>query len=219
MKAWCAWIADADPRLWSTLKVLASPPSAPQIGATITWVGPGGEFDRAIGALIATGPASRTDHTRGYLDAMRAYGGSGAREAFAATSHIAYAALDAAAVTTIAARTADVADSLTQAGLSIDALGGHVRDRAPSQTAFVHREALATVQYTATYTDAGAREALRFVHGFRDAMTPHVGDHAYVNYADASLRQPGPAYFGANWPLLRSARATYDPSGLFTQPQ
>ena len=50
-------------------------------------------------------------------------------------------------------------------------------------------------------------------------MTPHWGDHAYVNYADPTLRHPGTAYFGANLARLRSVARTYDPDGFFTQPQ
>ena len=43
---------------------------------------------------------------------------------------------------------------LKEAGISIDALGGAVNDIGGGDTAFGHRGALATVQYTATY-DSG----------------------------------------------------------------
>jgi hypothetical protein len=50
-------------------------------------------------------------------------------------------------------------------------------------------------------------------------MTPSWGTGAYVNYADASLKNYQQAYFGSNAGRLAQARATYDPHGFFTQPQ
>jgi hypothetical protein len=93
------------------------------------------------------------------------------------------------------------------------------RDLAPDATAFVHRQALATVQYTATFPSGDARSADAFVHGFRGAMLPHWGNHAYVNYADPTIDDAQAAYFGANADRLAQARTTYDPDGFFTQPQ
>jgi hypothetical protein len=101
----------------------------------------------------------------------------------------------------------------------MDALGGAVGDLDRGETAFGHRGALATVQYTATYTSGPATPALSYVRAFRDAMTPSWGDGAYVNYADASLPGYQHAYFGANATRLADARATYDPQHVFTQPQ
>lgn len=220
--AWLAWIGAADPRLWSTLKLLAGDahPSGPTLGATVTWVGPTGAFDDALRPLVsAVVPSGRYDHVRGYLDAMRAYGGSGQREAFAATSHVAYRPPDAASTNALADLVAHTPSGLREAGVSIDALGGHVADLAPADTAFVHRQALATVQYTATYAGGSAEAAQRFVHRLRDRMVGTWGETAYVNYADPSLADPGTAYFGANWARLQQVRAAYDPEGLFTQPQ
>ena len=219
--AWFDWLHGAAPELWSTLKLLAGTthPDGPSLGATVTWVGAEDRFEAALAPILATRPTGRSDHRRGFLDAMRAYGGSGAREAFAATSHVAYAPPDAAAVTTLSERVAATPPSLKEAGVSIDALGGRVADVDPGDTAFVHRRARATVQYTATWDGSGAARAISFVHGLRTAMTQAWGDHAYVNYADATLRDPGTAYFGSNWGRLQRVRANYDPHGFFTQPQ
>ena len=223
--AWLDWIGSADARAWSTLKLLggAAHPSGMSMGATVTWAGPPAGFDAMLAPLLATRPTGRFDHTRSYLAAMQAYAGSGAREAFAATSHVAYDAPGAAA-STIVAHASDVPPGLHEAGISIDALGGHVGSLAPRSTAFVHRAALATVQYTATWASGAdatraPHTARSYVSSFRAAMTPAWGQHAYVNYADASLADPGTSYFGANWPRLQQVRATYDPDRLFTQPQ
>ena len=147
-------------------------------------------------------------------------GGSLDREAFAATSHVAYDPLDSAGIDALLTQVQGAqASGLLEAGISIDALGGRVRDVDASDTAFVHRTALATVQYTATFPPGSAKAADDFVRGFRAAMQPSWGNHAYVNYADASISDYATAYFGDNAGRLARARATYDPDGFFTQPQ
>ncbi|MEO7122537.1 MAG: BBE domain-containing protein, partial [Lacisediminihabitans sp.] len=115
---------------------------------------------------------------------------------------------------------ASAVPGLTEGGVSMDALGGKVGDLAPSATAFPHRTALMTVQYTATFAnDADPAPFDAYVRGFRSALQPEWGDGAYVNYPDSSLTNPAAAYFGDNAIRLAAARAKYDPNGLFTQPQ
>ena len=147
-------------------------------------------------------------------------GGALTRERFAGTSHVAYARATASGLGTLVDRLeAAQGSGLIEAGISLDSLGGAVADLAPGDTAFVHRRALATVQYTATHRLGDRAAALSFVRGARAALTPTWGDHAYVNYADASLRHYRRAYFGANAARLASVRAGWDPDGYFTQPQ
>ena len=180
-------------------------------------------------------PSTDTRNARSYRDAMMAYagcasipvarcttgpGGSLDRQAFAATSHVAYDPLDSAGVDALLTQVQRAQSSgLLEAGISIDALGGKVQDVDAADTAFVHRAALATVQYTATFPPGSPKAADAFVRGFRAAMQPSWGNHAYVNYADASISDYATAYFGDNAPRLAQARTTYDPDGFFTQPQ
>jgi hypothetical protein len=102
----------------------------------------------------------------------------------------------------------------------MDALGGKVASLARDATAFPHRSALYVVQYTGTFDDGNDPAPIdAYVRGFRATMTPHWGDHAYVNYADPSLADADTAYFGDNLPKLRAIKKKYDPTGFFTQPQ
>lgn len=241
--AWQDWAPTADHRLWSTLKGLGgqSHPSGPTLLLSGTWTGPGSAFDAQMAGLLdhVPAPSTRTTNVLGYRDAMMSYagcasipadkcttgpGGELQREAFGATSHVAYQPLDQAGIDDLlgqvqAAQTAGGSSGLKEAGISMDALGGRVRDLAPSDTAFVHRKALATVQYTATFPPGSATAADAYVRGFRSVMTPHWGDHAYVNYADPTITGYLSAYFGANADRLSQARTDYDPDGFFTQPQ
>lgn len=240
IEAWQAWAPGADPRLWSTLKVLggAAHPSGPTLMVSGTWTGAPGALATRLAALLQSVPAPTTRSTavRDYRSAMAAYagcasipvrschtgpGGALTREAFAATSHVAYRALPAAGISALLDHVEDAQGSgLHEAGASLDALGGHVRDLAPGDTAFVHREALMTVQYTATYDQAARSGAAHgFVRGLRSALTPWWGEGAYVNYADTAVADYRTAYFGANAGRLRTVKRTYDPHDLFSQPQ
>jgi hypothetical protein len=107
-----------------------------------------------------------------------------------------------------------------EAGISMDALGGAVGQLAPTATAFPHRAALASIQYTATFADGTDPAPLdAYVRGFRAAMTQYWGNGAYVNYSDATLSDPATSYFAGNASRLHHVRSKYDPHGIFTQPQ
>jgi FAD/FMN-containing dehydrogenase len=234
---WLRTIPQADPRLWATLKLLGgrTHPSGPALFMSATWTGPSSDMDSALKPFLSSVPTPSTDSrsTASYLDTMVTYagcssipvdrchtgpGGSLDREAFAATSHI----IDAPDVDmgTLLDHVEDAQSSgLKEAGISIDALGGRVDDVGASATAFGHRGALTTVQYTATYDSGPASPATAYVRRFRAAMTSSWGTGAYVNYADASISDYQEAYFGANAGRLAQARSTYDPTGFFTQPQ
>jgi hypothetical protein len=107
-----------------------------------------------------------------------------------------------------------------EAGISMDALGGAVAAVAPTATAYPHRKALASIQYTATFPDGTDPAPLdAYVRGFRTAMIPYWGNGAYVNYSDASLANSPVSYFAENAARLKAVHAKWDPHGRFTQPQ
>jgi FAD/FMN-containing dehydrogenase len=238
--AWQNWAPTADPKLWSTLKLLngARYTTEPGVFVSGTWLGDpaalAGELAAFVGAAGA--PKSRSSSTRGYREAMMLYAGCGTspaaacttgaggiltRESFAATSHVASAKLDAAGIQTLidTVKTARAVPGMIEGGISMDALGGAVQDVASDATAFPHRGALMTVQYTATFTDGADPDPLaRWVRGFRTSLVAQWGDAAYVNYADADIADPS-SYFGANTTRLQKIARRYDPEGRFTQPQ
>lgn len=239
--AWQRWIAGTDRQLWSTCKLLADP-GKDRIRITVsgTWIGAASALGAQLAPLLKlTGePAGRQDKTFKYADAMlfeagcanqtasqctTAALGAEKRQAFAATSAIAGAALTAATIETVIARTRAAMDvpDIIQGGVSFDALGGAVAQVASDATAFPHRDALATVQFTATWQDGATPPAPfdAYVRGFRAALQPALGDGAYANYADASIDRYGAAYWGANYPRLQQINATADPHGLFASGQ
>lgn len=237
--AWQSWAPATNPHLWSTLKALGGRKHAngPILLLSGAWTGPASRFDAQLAGLLDQVPAPtvRSTHSRDYRTAMLTYagcsdvpiaqcttglGGALQREAFGASSHVAYDELTDAGIGDLLGRVeAAQTSGLFEAGMSMDALGGHVRDLGPEDTAFVHRDALATVQYTATYTSGGPAPADAYVRAFRAAMRPHWGDHAYVNYADPTIRGYCAAYFGANAARLADVKRADAPDGFFTQPQ
>ena len=236
--AWQRWGPTTDPRCWSTLKLHAGGGGAPTVLVAGVWNGSGSGLAAALAPLLSavgSRPTSRSARQHGYLDAMLTEAGcSGAgchlpptgtlvREALAATSHVPTGPMTVAATHALVGAVEDAAGTpgLKQATASLDALGGAVAQVPPAATAFVHRAAPYTVQYTATWSDQtlpGSRFDM-VVRKMRATMTPHLGNGAYVNYADASLTGWQQAYWGANYPRLQTIKRSVDPAGVFTFPQ
>ena len=239
--AWQNWAPAADRRLWSTLKLLNGPKytTGPGVFVSGTWLGAPAELAAQLAPFLAAAgtPRSNLSGVHSYADAMAGYagcatiptaqcttgpGGKLVRESFGASTHIAYQKLKPSGIEHIITHVA-AAKSLPgvrEAGISMDALGGAVADIAPDATAFPHRKALMSVQYTATFPNGTDPEPLdSFVRGFRVAMTPQWGDGAYVNYADPTLANAAESYFAGNAGRLVTVRQKYDPTGVFTQPQ
>jgi FAD/FMN-containing dehydrogenase len=241
LDAWQDWADRLDRRAWSTGKLLARAGDG-TARATVsgTWIGPASGLDGILAPLLAKlgKPADSARNTLSYGDAMLLEAGCygqtvgnclidalkpSHREAFAATSSILATALPAAGIGAAAARMRAGLElsGANEAGVSFDVLGGAVADVAPDETAFPHRTALGTVQYTATWargsTPAGPYDA--YVRDCRTALRPWLGDAAYVNYADPAITDFGRAYWGDNYARLREVKRAVDPAGLFTFPQ
>jgi hypothetical protein len=239
--AWQNWSPAADARLWSTLKLLNGPKYGANPGLFVsgTWLGDPADLTAQFAPFFAAAgaPASNLHGTHSYHDAMMSYagcatipiercntnpGGSLVRESFGATSHIARAKLDAAGIQQVITQVTAARDlpGVREAGISMDALGGAVGRVSSTATAFPYRDALASIQYTATFPDGTNPVPLdAYVRGFRRAMVPYWGDTAYVNYADASLADPAAAYFAGNAARLKSVQQKWDPHAVFSQPQ
>jgi FAD/FMN-containing dehydrogenase len=237
LAGWQSWAADSPRSMWSTCKLLTRPgqsTAVAQIGGT--WMGDPTGLDSHLGDIrdsVGHAPAGSSRRTRDYLDTMLVEAGcdptadtcTTPRTAFSAASHVLTSALPPAAVTTAVDHIMrrQVERHPKQDGVSFDVLGGAVNDLAPGATAFPHRRALAVAQYTVSWpadqSPAKVRADIAWLHQFRDAMTPYVGNTAYVNYADPQLRDWQQAYYGANYVRLQTVKQRYDPDELFTFPQ
>jgi len=109
--------------------------------------------------------------------------------------------------------------TLGNGGIGLDAYGGAINRVAAGATAFVHRSALFSAQYTANW-NAGAPASIiaanfSWLAETWQALRPYASGAAYQNYIDPNLVGWQQAYYGANLPRLQQIKATYDPDNLF----
>ncbi|MGW5049554.1 FAD-binding oxidoreductase [Actinokineospora sp. NPDC004072] len=105
-------------------------------------------------------------------------------------------------------------------GAALFSWGGAVGDVAPDATAFPHRDALFMLNIDTSWADgdepAVVEANLRWLAETHQALAPHVGDGAYVNFIDPDLTDWRTAYYGANYPRLLDIKRKRDPDGVFT---
>jgi FAD/FMN-containing dehydrogenase len=98
-----------------------------------------------------------------------------------------------------------------------DAYRGAVGRVATDATAFVHREALACIQWYTQWPSAGQTASrLAMMRSLHARVHPLFSGGAYVNYADADLGADGPrAYFGSHLERLQDLKRRLDPANRF----
>ena len=247
LSAWQRWAPAAPASLWSGTRLLATDTGAgPTAALVAVMVDSAAALDHAIDGLVAmvpTAPSTRYVRSAGYEDTMmleagcaqlsttachvaaETPGGTLPREAFIAGSDFFAAEIPASGIsallTAIEARQRD--PRLGAGGAAFDVLGGAIDAIGGDATAWAHRGALFNAQYTASWGDRATNRPLdrnrRSLTAIHHTLRPYATGGAYVNYADATLRNPPAAYWGTNLSRLREVRRTYDPHGVFTQPQ
>jgi FAD/FMN-containing dehydrogenase len=245
--AWQRWAPATPASLWSAAHVLATDKTGPpQISVVAVMVGSTASLTQQLGELtqaVATAPTSNVVSSESYAATMmleagcsqlsvqqchvaaETPGGTLPRDAFVAGSDffahpIPRAGIDAL-VSAVEHRQRD--PRLGAGGAAFDALGGAVDNVKRDATAWSHRGALFDAQYTASWgaarTNRPQHRNQRSLAAIRSTVQRYARGDAYQNYADASLPEPLLAYYGDNLARLIAVRRTYDPTGVFTQPQ
>ena len=104
-------------------------------------------------------------------------------------------------------------------GVVFDGYGGRINRSPASETAFVHRDAIACAQYSITYPSAppgpgATAAAAAWLDNLQHLFAP-VTQGSYQNYIDPTLTDWQEAYYGANLPRLRQVKQKYDPDRVF----
>jgi hypothetical protein len=156
------------------------------------------------------GQSTAECHAQGDLPGQRPEGRY-PRTDYAGKSHVAYRPLQDAGIEALTGRFGGA--GVSGRSVLMDAMGGAIARVGPGGTAFPHRRALFCVQYLANGDD------LAWLRAAHQAMEPHLGGAAYVNYVDPDLRDWRRAYYGANLGRLAKVKAAYDPRSLLRFPQ
>jgi FAD/FMN-containing dehydrogenase len=209
--AWQAFAPHAPDALFSVLDLIATGPPAtmPHVTSSGQYFGSESDLASLLQPLTSVGTPTRVrTQTLAYLDAMEHWGNGENRISFTAKSDYVNAPLPqsaiAALVSGIAARQA-----AGRGAIFLDAHGGAINRVPKGATAFVHRDALFSIQYTAQ--NGGATWLARVYAQLR----PHVSGFAYQNYIDPQLSTWQHAYYGSNLTRLRKIKRAVDPHGFF----
>jgi len=242
LSAWGQWVNTAPDELWSNCQLLTQGTYGylPQIAGV--YCGTPSELASVLAPLksaIGTAPTYSFSGSNSYLSAMEIEAGcSGlsiaachlttqnpagrlSREAYSAKSSYVDGPMNDAQVAAFISAVENLhAHAPTLGGgLAFDSYGGAINRVASDATAFVHRDKLACIQATyswSSYTPpsviaAGARW-LAWLG--RHVFDPTTG--AYQNYIDPTLANWPNAYYGANLSRLASIKSKYDPGNLFS---
>ena len=241
LEAWQHWTATAPDELWSNCQLLTQGSYGYLAQTSGVFCGSPTALAGLLAALeqsIGSAPTYRFIGPKAYIDAMaieagcagltiaachlatESPGGTLSRLAYSAKSSYVDQPMDSAQVTAIvdAVEHLHTSAPTVGGGLAFDAYGGVINRVAPGATAFVHRDKLACIQ--ATYSWSSATPASEINAGAQwltwlgaNVFDPRTG--AYQNYIDPTLANWEAAYYGANLGRLELVKKAYDPENRF----
>jgi FAD/FMN-containing dehydrogenase len=237
VQAWQRLAPHAPDAFFSVLNLNAVVGGHPRITSAGQFLGTEDQLRAVVKPLADAGTATRfTVSSHGYLDAQRIWAGcSGTtiaechlppqgnlgRSTFKGKSSYANRQLSPAGIDTMIRQIEARLNAGSGSGIILlDSYGGAINRVKKGATAFVHRDALFSMQYLA-YWDRSAAAApnLGWLAAFYAAMRPYVSSFAYQNYIDPDLRNWPQAYYGANLDRLITVKQRYDPQNVFRSRQ
>jgi FAD/FMN-containing dehydrogenase len=233
IQAWQSFAPLAPDALFSVLNLHGVSGLAPGIVAVGQFFGSKAELSSVLAPLVNTGAPTRVSlYENTFLHAAEVWAGCSdhleachlapagqlVRETYKGKSDYALTPLSTAGiqqiVNAIEARTSNATPG--RGILLLDSYGGAINRVPKAATAFVHRDALFSMQYLA-YWDSPAQAAgnLAWIRAFYAAMRPYVSGFAYQNYIDPDLKSWAHAYYGSNLPRLVAVKKAYDRGNVF----
>jgi hypothetical protein len=243
--AWQHWMPDTPPELWSNCQLLSSGSAggAQPLAVKVTGVFAGSAtmLSGLLGPLITavgTSPTYRFVGPESYLRAMLIEAGCAdssvaachlpsqnpagtlSRAGFAAKSNYINTAIPSDGLQAVV----DAVSQLNQTqpgsggGMVFDAYGGAINEVAPESTAFVHRHALACIEYSVSWGSGASASVMAGANTWLDGAQRQLAPFsqgAYQNYIDPTLVDWKQEYYGSNLPRLVEVKRTYDPDDIF----
>jgi hypothetical protein len=235
---WQRWAPEAPDAVFSVLNLHVARGAAPTIAAAGQFFGGEVELRALLQPLLATGAPTRVSVlARSYMQAVFHWascgsvrachpagtpGGRVPRATFKAKSRYALRPLPAAGVDTIvrAVEAGSSVPGLAGGGVLLDSYGGAINRVAAAATAFVHRTARFSLQFSASWADGTqSRPSLEWLDRFYTVSVPYLSAYAYQNYIDPDLVTWKHAYYGANFARLVQVKRRFDPTNMFRFPQ
>jgi FAD binding domain/Berberine and berberine like len=242
--AWQHWAPQGPDELWSNCVLLtnsnkAGNPIVEVNGVYVGSVGPLSSLLNQLTGAIGTAPATSYVSGASILDTMLYEAGcsnktvsqchlpsqnaSGQlqRDTSAVKSDYFTSILPSQGIQNLvnAITTRQSSSSLGNGGIGMDAYGGAINRVAANATAFAHRNALFSAQYSASWnvTDPASVVAANHTwqHNVWQSMRQYASGGAYQNYVDPDLPNWQQAYYGANLARLQRIKSTYDAGNLF----
>jgi FAD/FMN-containing dehydrogenase len=233
IQAWQGFGPHAPDALFSTLNLRSGSGVAPRIIGAGQLFGSKAQLSSVLAPLVDTDSPTRVSlYENTFLHAAEVWAGCSddidachlapagklMRDTYKGKSDYALTPISAAGIQQIVnALEARTAISTPGRGiLLLDSYGGAINRVPKAATAFVHRDALFSMQYLA-YWDSPAQAAanLAWIRAFYAAMRPYVSGFAYQNYIDPDLKSWARAYYGSNLPRLVAVKKAYDPGNVF----
>ncbi len=248
---WLSWAPGAPDEIWSTLLLIAHPGGTGAPGPNIRISGAyNGNASAAAGLVnglisaVGSQPSSNSSYTQpDYLSAMlyeggcagltveqchlptQTAGGQLTRKPGIGASDYVTTPLSPEGIGVIVdfvnQRQND--PRVGEGGAQFDAYGGAINRVAPNATAFPHRNALAGIQRSSSFSMADSPAVIQvgrtWLDEFTKALRPYVSGGSYVNYQDPDLANFAEAYYGSNLKRLQGIKQQADPDRLFTFPQ
>jgi FAD/FMN-containing dehydrogenase len=219
-------VAQAPDDLFSVLDLIATDPSAKGARSHVVsagqYFGSQKDLESLIEPLASTGtPTKVFTTTLSYYDAVLYWAGCrdpGAPclnipSAFKAKSDYVTKPLPPKGIDRLVAAVA-ARQGRDRAAIYLDSYGGAINRVPADATAFVHRNALFSVQYTAQWTGS-ASDSLAWLDRLYAQMRPFASGFAYQNYVDPELKDWQHAYYGSNLARLKAVKRKYDPGNAF----
>jgi FAD/FMN-containing dehydrogenase len=218
------------------LNATAGSSASPNITSAGQFYGEEAHLRSLLQPLVDAGTPTRfTTRSRSYLNATLMWAGCSAdiaechlqphgtltRSTFAAKSSYANKPLTAAGIDVLIGQIEARRGTGSGPGIVLlDSSGGAINRVPKNATAFVHRDALFSLQYLAYWDPhAAAAPNIAWLRRFYTAMRPYVSPFAYQNYIDPDLQHWQHAYYGTNLPRLRHVKRRYDPHNFFHSKQ
>ena len=242
LSAWALWIPSAPDELWSNCQLLSQ--GTDGYLAQIAGVYCGSPSGLAsvlapLKSMIATTPTSSFTGSNSYLSAMEIEAGCSGlsiaachlttqnpsgrlgHEAYSAKSSYVDAPMDDASAATFveAVENLHAHAPTVGGGLAFDSYGGVINRVSSDATAFVHRDKLACIQATYSWSSYTSPSVIAAGAKWLQWLGTKVFDPAtgaYQNYIDPTLENWPSAYYGSNLSRLETIKRKYDPDNVFS---